>query len=359
MKTTGAAARSALVLLGGLLLCHDSAIANETLARAAAGGLTFIKSDDISLVSEELRISRDKIKVVYQFLNRSSENIRSVVAFPFPEYGWVAAESPYDANEGPIGEVAVRVDGRTMRVRYARSAWLKGREVTADLKELGLTGEQIFTTFGDADPIEGIGLGGEVKNRLEKMGVVERGLPRWRVSMAAIWRQTFPSGLPLRVELTYRPFVGWDSTWVSRTTAPERGAATLSDWSKNLGEDACVTKSVRGAVIARATALYDKGAGTVVITVNDVEYVLGTGRNWKGPVGDFKLYVERKSEDEIVAVCMPGNSMELRNDGLALQAQQFIPPDRLVVAFYSVRADQGSGPQSTKQPNLPSSPAPR
>src|SRR5690606_4140885 len=57
------------LLLCGALLAAAPALANDTSAVLTTGGLEFITNQDIVMESEELFISKDEIRVVYQFRN--------------------------------------------------------------------------------------------------------------------------------------------------------------------------------------------------------------------------------------------------------------------------------------------------
>src|SRR5262245_57618271 len=59
--------------------------ANDSSAELAIGGLVFVKNADIQMLSEDLFVSADEIRVGYRFLNRSSRDITLQVAFPLPD----------------------------------------------------------------------------------------------------------------------------------------------------------------------------------------------------------------------------------------------------------------------------------
>ena len=69
------------------------ALANDSSAELAAGGVVLTKSTGISMESEDLWISVDKIRVSYFFLNTTSDDIQTRVAFPVPEW-----EEDYDGD---------------------------------------------------------------------------------------------------------------------------------------------------------------------------------------------------------------------------------------------------------------------
>jgi hypothetical protein len=37
-----------------------------------------------------------------------------------------------------------------------------------------------------------------------------------------------------------------------------------------------------------------------------VEYILTTGANWKGPIGDFHLTIDKERPDAVLSLCMSG-----------------------------------------------------
>ncbi len=60
------------------------AVADDSMARVAAGGITFVESKDIRMLKEILQISTKEIRVRFTFLNESAKDIYATVAFPMP-----------------------------------------------------------------------------------------------------------------------------------------------------------------------------------------------------------------------------------------------------------------------------------
>lgn len=73
-----------------------------------------------------------------------------------------------------------------------------------------------------------------------------------------------------------------------------------------------------------------------MVMLNDVEYVLGTGRNWKGPIADFTLRIEKDSPEQFVSLCFPGRAKRVSPTVLEFSHTDFVPQDKLVVYFYTV-----------------------
>ena len=72
------AAAAAAALLAG------AASANDGFAGITAAGLEFGKTDAVAMVSEDLRIGIDQIRVDYVFRNESAADVSGTVAFPMP-----------------------------------------------------------------------------------------------------------------------------------------------------------------------------------------------------------------------------------------------------------------------------------
>ena len=72
-------------LLGAALA--GPAIANDSTAELAAGGLVLTRTDAIVMKSEDLYISADEVRVRYVFLNTSGKDVTTRVAFPMPDIG--------------------------------------------------------------------------------------------------------------------------------------------------------------------------------------------------------------------------------------------------------------------------------
>ena len=75
--------RRLIILLAGLASA-PAAIANDSTASTAAGGLVLERTDKIDMVSEDLSVSAKEIRVRYVFRNQSPSDVDTIVAFPMP-----------------------------------------------------------------------------------------------------------------------------------------------------------------------------------------------------------------------------------------------------------------------------------
>src|SRR6185312_46171 len=72
-------------VMAALLLASVPVMANDTTAVLTTGGLEFVTNQDIVMESEELFISQEEIRVVYQFRNTGESDQNILVAFPMPD----------------------------------------------------------------------------------------------------------------------------------------------------------------------------------------------------------------------------------------------------------------------------------
>ena len=61
------------------------ASANDSMASLGAGGLEFFTTQDVEMASEDLFVSPDRVKVVYQFKNDAKTDQHALIAFPMPD----------------------------------------------------------------------------------------------------------------------------------------------------------------------------------------------------------------------------------------------------------------------------------
>ena len=64
------------------LAASAPALADDSSASLAAGGLVFTKQADIRMAVEDLRISPREVRVRYEFVNDGKKDIQTVVVFP-------------------------------------------------------------------------------------------------------------------------------------------------------------------------------------------------------------------------------------------------------------------------------------
>ncbi|MGL4204960.1 MAG: DUF4424 family protein [Aeromonadaceae bacterium] len=314
--------------------------ANDSTPRSGAGGITLLQSADIRMAEEELTISPTRISVRYRFENESDLGIDATLAFPMPRYSWTPGFTAPDAHNMPMSSFLIRVNDVPVQTERHRHAMLNGQEITTQLRAAGLSDRQLFDTFADASD-KGVQISDEQQGELSRIGALQGRYPNWQVAETRTWQQHFPARTALQIEHQYQPWVGtaYDAPYQQgfefNTLLPTPSGVAQG----TAPAEACVDEGTRQAVERRIKKWVAKGAKTVWVTLQDVEYVLGTGGNWKGPIGDFTLTLEKESPDQLVSLCFPGKPQRQGKKSLVFKQRNYTPQDKLVVYFYTIRGD--------------------
>ncbi len=312
------------------IVAADAAWANDSTAAMGAGGIVLTESADIRMASEDLFVSREQIRVRYQFVNEARAPITTRVAFPLPvadmhelsdiDVGW-----PTEKGDNVI-DFRVIVDGRAVTPELERKAFLKNQDVTAHLVRLGVP----------LSPRPG-----EVAAAVQKLSAAAKGElvrlklanitpdwvePFWVVKNTYHWQQTFPVGRPLAVEHTYKPIVGGSFfSALGYFSDPKMLDKYYGDY--------CIDATTRAGLASRLKALQKRDGDNAMMVQWIVDYVLTTGRNWKGPIGAFRLTLDKGKPDNIISFCMDG----VRKTGpttFVVERRDFEPEKDLTVMIF-------------------------
>ena len=286
--------KTIIPILAALALAAPAA-ANDSTAEHAAGGLVLTRSADIDMVSEDLFVSAGEVRVRYVFRNRSPREVRTIVAFPMPDRDLVE-EGGMDAAY-PSG-FETRVDGRRVTMKVERKAMLRGVDHSALLARLGLAPDSSGEALDRLKPAD--------KANLVKLGLAEpsefgagRGreqhlAPIWTVKESWFWDQVFPAGRALAVEHRYVPGTGGavDASlgFPEFRTSPD-GRAMIREYC------------VEPAFLAGLDRLRRRSSAT---PEQRIGYILTTGGNWRSPIGDFRLVVDKGAPGNLVSFCAQG-----------------------------------------------------
>jgi hypothetical protein len=286
------------------------------------------------MVQEELEISTSKIRVHYKFFNESRDDIKATIAFPMPPY---RAQHP-DSNDPynrPLRAFTTLIDGQAVPTTLDRRATKGSVEITARLREIGLTDQQIFETFAlCVEPGKEPDYCGLTP---QQIGLLQANkIEGWWVDETALWEYVFPANRVVDVVHEYSPNVGWGNfvPYQSGKDVTQK-IETASGGRKGISPE-CQGNDI-GAVWKRVRALAGRGAHSVIVNVQEVSYILLTGNNWKGPIADFKLRIRKERPDQIISVCFPGGARRLDNLTFEFSQKDFVPKDDLLVVIYTVQ----------------------
>jgi hypothetical protein len=278
--------------------------ANDSTAGLAAGGLVLTKSADIEMRSEKLYISDKQVRVDYQFFNTSPRDVTVTVAFPMPDITVeglddnIAVPNPDSAN---ILAFSTLADGRPVSTQVEQKVIQNGVDRTALLRSLGIP----LSPFAEATDKALDKLPEATKAQLVKLGLAmpfdendnKQLQATWTLKTTYYWTQTFPAGRVLAVHHEYTPSVGSSAgtTWGSKDDATSEGYAARK-------AKYCVDDSFLAAV-RRGIA---PGDGMSQLQEERIDYILVSGANWKAPIGDFQMTIDKGQVNRLVSFCGDG-----------------------------------------------------
>ena len=115
-------------------------LANDSEAELAAGGLVLKKTYDIEMKSEDLSISSERVRVKYQFLNSSSQDISTVIAFPLPDITVKqdANMAVPSAGTDNFLDFSTSVDGKPVKMAVEQKIFARGVDQTLLIRAVRL-----------------------------------------------------------------------------------------------------------------------------------------------------------------------------------------------------------------------------
>lgn len=314
------------VLVAALMVSTAPALANDSVAELGTGGLILSRSDAVTMKSEDLHISPDKVTVDYVFRNDTDKDVNAVVAFPMPDIEGDPNEMPAIPNEQSDNFLGfeVTIDGVDVKPELEQKAFALGIDISADLKAQNVP----LYPFGDA-----------VNAALAKLPPavvadwVDRGLiiedsaddgsgfktsyaPFWQLRSTYWWRSTFPAGKDVHVSHRYKPSVGGTSSvsfFYDGKFQGQYGAYKAKY---------CMDDAFEGAV---RKAVKENADGYPQYYESRIAYILTTGGNWaSGSIGKFKLTIDKGNPKALVSFC--GNNVrKVGPTSFEMTADDFYP----------------------------------
>lgn len=124
-----------LIILSANLITL-SLFANDGAVEVAAGGVVFKELHGVTMESEVLKISPEKVEVTFRFRNNTDKDIETNVAFPVPPFGYYAESNHHKIPD--FHDFTVFVDGRTIKYDTEIKAIANEKECTDLLKKKGV-----------------------------------------------------------------------------------------------------------------------------------------------------------------------------------------------------------------------------
>jgi hypothetical protein len=283
--------------------------ANDSTAELAAGGLVLTKTAAIEMRSEDLYISAKQVRVRYHFANTSAHDVTVTVAFPMPD---ITTEGYDDMlaipTQNPTNFLAftTTVDGQPVKARLERKAIKNGVDRTALLRALNVplaphlaSTNRMLDALPQARKDELVKLGLAVVDEYDNTG---KGMVRhldatWTLKTTFFWSQTFPAGRDVMVEHKYKPAVGESAGTQWGSTYFPKDAGYAKARTHYCVDDAFIASAARA-----------RGPQDLSPSFNEqrIEYILTTGANWKAPIGDFHMTIDKGEPANLVSFCGEG-----------------------------------------------------
>ena len=297
--------------------------ANDSTGYIGTGGVEYIKNKNISMHSEDLYISKDEIRVNYEFKNLSNKDITETILFPMP-----AVPSFIDSDYADMGATydsfKVWVNGRVIQPRLHVRTFMyplvmqDGHATYADdavdttdmFKSCGITNTDMLAPWTYQVYAEDVNrkllacdnpqLTRFIKDRTDSYIF-------WDSQIIYSWQQTFKAKSITKVKHTYAPLVG--------------GSVMLGD--EHI-KHFCIDKSTQQG--------FSKNNPNPPYQA--LSYILTTGANWAKPIKDFKLTVER-DKNELVSFCWQGKGKVKKIGPTTFQIKEsnFVPTHDFDVIF--------------------------
>jgi uncharacterized protein DUF4424 len=302
--------RAALATVLLCALAGTPAAANDSSAELATGGLVLEKSADIEMRAEDLYVSAKEIRVSAHFYNASARDVMTVVAFPMPD---ITIEHPDEVISVPTEDrqnilgFSTKVDGKPVEMRVEQKVYSRGTERTDVLRRLGVPlAPHLAATNATLDR-----LAPAAQNELVKLGLAEieefdvgKGMEkhfaaRWTLKTTYFWDQTFKAKAETVIEHHYTPSVG-----ATVQTSIGSREAMREDWFDNYRAKYCIDASFLAAVENAQKA--GKSEYGPPFSEQRISYILTTGGNWAGPIGSFRLIVDKADASSLVSFCGEG-----------------------------------------------------
>lgn len=304
--------------------------AKSTIDYIGTGGIKFIQHPAIAMQSEDLFISKKRVRATYQFKNTSKKDVTETIIFTLPK-----AESIYDAHNPDTGALTGSLtfiaNGKTIKPTQSVRAYLhpikadgtldklKFVEMTTEFKECGFTSSELMNPWTRAYRSQEIATKRLANCSNEKVQAmirpyIESGNEiQWFADMVYGWKQTFKADKITAIRTSYKPLVG-------------KGDEVANDTLKVH----CAGSNIRN-LMATSTA---KIGNNTRPPFSEMIYVMGAN-NIK-PIEEFKLTIERDA-DEIVTFCWNGETKKISDTRFEMTQKNFIPKQHLGILFIKMK----------------------
>ena len=277
--------------------------ANDSEAAVHLGGIELVENRQISMDSEDLYISEREVRVRYVYTNHSNRDLELTISFPLPavraadmgQYSYTAIPDFSTLN------FVTTVDGKPVKLAAVMRAEVDGRDVTGRLQQLGWPLDWIDGSGEVPDFVKQLTPARQAAHATEGLlRITESGAvyPAWDAVTHVTRRQVFPAKRSVVVTHRYAPMIGGS---VAGSLFP----AMRKDYPEHL-KTYCIEPGFLAAFDRKVAARMNRPDAPMAYSETWIGYVLSSGRNWRGPIKDFRLVVDKGTPENLVSFCMDG-----------------------------------------------------
>lgn len=339
-------------LLSALFLAAacPAAQANDSSSAVGVGGLELTRNDAISMDSEDLYLSTDRVRVKYRFTNHSTQDMQTMVSFPLPAVP--------DGIAGYMGDrgypdwlkdlqFETMIDGKPTDLEIRQIVSVVGdpaqRDITERLRQLGWPVTHWANYFFRRDILGKLGEAEKqafVAEGLLKAGIGEGTvLPNWQVTTHVTRIQTFPAGKTVVVEHSYKPYLGSSIGGGLLKQYRRKRDSGFKQYAAHYCIDDKFLKTFDRKIREQERTAHKTGNSGMFAELW-LSYILSSGANWRGPIGDFRLVVDMEKPDHMVSFCMDGIK-QISPTQFEVHKTNFEPANDIDVLFVPVFMLQG------------------
>jgi len=355
-----------------LLIIDFPAVANDTTATVTPSGIEYTTNPNVSIDEEILTISEDKIEVLYRFTNHSDKDLLLDVAFPLPPAPfdddssslrvfpiWDESYLSYiflDHNplikipntevsnmnlfnlmqkgKAPFINFERKVNGESYGFNYRITAKTReGKDITEMLTNNNIP---LSATFLAGFMEEGkLAQDKRLKDKLEKMQLLDaKGLPIWRNQTTYFWQQNFPAKKTIHVSHTYSPHPGQFFLIL-----PKKGQSAQDikfehrDLEDKKLSNYCQSDTLKQFLDEeiKHSLLQNIQDEPKYLRVLEIDYILTTANNWKGPIKKFTLNIIPPANAKLAHNCEV--QLQKQEEKYVYTKHNFTPSQDLKILF--------------------------
>lgn len=311
------------LLISCLCLFASPILANDGWGGLAATGLTFGQTEAVEMAEEDLFIGMQEIRVDYVFRNITDADVTGEVIFPLPPVNLAALGNsdwnlPEDLSIDNLASFTATVDGADQpvsidRIAVIEPAWDEavplsqqydhpGQDVTAILEKYDIPLSLDYVEVVDAL----LALTPEQQQALQVEGLadfmvdtdpsLDDVMPLWSVVLRYHWTQTFTAGQETRISHRYaNQSPGGLFFWQDPVVEGQQSDAVRY----------CIDAGTSKA-LAKALVPETDGDSVTMGAAHYISYVLRTANSWAGPIGKFRLTLDKGAPENVISLCVDG-----------------------------------------------------